>query len=176
MIRIGRAAPLVVATMLLLFFAGCGGKRTSALMPVNGCKPLAPYSTIHIAATDTSTTLITSNVRLNAAATLQGYVNEFNQQLKYKLEGTGRFATVSVGNDCGPQGIKLETKIIAVEQYDKRSKVIIRGSLGQCNTGQVLYRFEQDDRDSSLLRTAEIIASRIVEDMVNQMSCETPTT
>ena len=49
--------------------------------------------------------------------------------------------------------------------------LIIRGSIQQCNTGEVLFRFEQDDTDVTVLRNAEIIAGRIVGDSDDQMIC-----
>ena len=49
--------------------------------------------------------------------------------------------------------------------------MIIRGSILQCNTGEVLSRLEQDDTDATLLRTAEIIADRIVDYIYDQMIC-----
>jgi hypothetical protein len=141
-------------------------------MPVSGCKSLSSYSVVNLTPFDTSTTIVSAAMRDNVSGSLRGYVQEINDQLRTKLEATKKFSRVTDGAECGGQSLRIEGKIVALEQDRSKLRVLIRGNILQCSTGEVLYRFEQDDTDSALLRTAEIIADRLVVDIANQMTCE----
>jgi hypothetical protein len=166
---------VLLVAVSFLFIMGCASNRTS-LTPVNGCKPLSSFSAVNLAPFDTSTTIVTNVISKDSmVSSLTGYVHEINDQLKSKLEATRRFNKISNGSECGSQVLKIEGKIMALEQDRNKIHVIIRGSIQQCNTGEILYKFEQDDTDSALFRTAEIIADKIAVDITNQMTCEAGT-
>ena len=60
---------------------------------------------------------------------------------------------------------------MALEQDRNKMHLIIRGSIQQCNTGEVLSGFKQDDTSDILRRNAELIAGRIVGVIADQMIC-----
>ena len=88
-----------------------------------------------------------------------------------KQEAVKKISKISDAGEYSGQAMKRESRIVALEQDRNKMNLIIRGSIQQCKTGEVLSRFEQDDTDVTVLRNAEIIAGRIVGDIDDQMIC-----
>lgn len=157
-----------IATVLFLGTA-CANKYlkpTSAM-----CQPLSNFKKIVISPVSSEKAFVEEE---RYKVLPSEFAIATTEQLKIQIEDSQIFGEVIQSPDCVDDAIKIDSRIFSLIHH-RGFHVGIRGQLIDCNTGQRLYVFENDDEnDSESIKIPRQIAKNLTEGIRAKLICVKP--
>ncbi len=151
----------------------CGGCTDKYLKPTSICKPLSAYDTIVIAPFDGDSSFVEE---LQYGHLPKEIARATTERLKDTIEDNHIFRSVIQSSDCVDHAIKIDGKIYSLTHYRRSFHVGIRGQITDCQNGERLYIFDNDDeQDSEIVKLPGQIAGKLVAGIKAKLICEKDT-
>ncbi|HEX9021057.1 MAG TPA: hypothetical protein VF903_07335 [Nitrospirota bacterium] len=157
------------AAVLFLCF-GCVGSYNSYLKPTAGCQPLSAFDTIIIAPFNGDAALVEEEKYEHLPREVARAASE---QLKINIEEDHLFKKVLQSSNCADHAVKIDGSIYSLIHSRRTFHLGVRGQVVNCQTGESLYRFDNDDeQDSDIVILPRQIAEKISEGIRAKLKCE----
>jgi hypothetical protein len=152
--------------LIALFFSGCA----TFLKPTTKCQPLSSFNTVIISPVTSDETIVEEKKysqlppQIAALATIL---------LKEKIEDSRMFKNIIQSSECAAGAIKIDTKISSFI-HRRGFHATIRGSIVDCQTNEVIYRFQDVESESNSFKISSEIAQVITKGISKYYQCTQP--
>jgi len=154
--------------MLFLSY-GC---TNTYLKPTSTCQPLSAFNTLVISPFTGDKAFVEEEQYRSFPHDI---VIAITEQLKDQMEDSHMFNKVIQSSDCSDRAIKIDGKIYSLIHHRRSFHIGIRGQLINCQTGESLYKFDNDDeQDSEIIKLPGQIAGKLINGIKAKLICEQP--
>lgn len=149
--------------MVLVMFLGTGCPHRNTV-----CAPPAVFSTLVILPFDGSSTYVEE---AKYERLPRGIATETTTQLMEQLEDSKMFNKIIKSAKCSGKAVKIEGKITRLTHSKGKFTVQARGKFTNCQTNEIIAKYENSNRDSNSENLSSKIAEEVAEDFKKTM-CE----
>jgi len=155
--------------VMLFLSSGCNNSLNhSYLKPTTVCKPLSAFDILVISPLTGDSVFVEETQYKGIPKDL---ANATNERLKEYFEENRMFAKTIISTDCADKAIKIDCKLNNLSHRSGRFHTVISGKIINCQTGETLYRFENDEADSQSFRLPDEILKNLSRGIRAKMDC-----
>ena len=156
--------------MVVLFLGiGC---TNMYLRPTSTCQPLSAFDTLVIAPFNGDSAFVEEGQYRGLPHDIAVATTD---RLKDQIEISHIFSKVIQSSDCADRAIKIDGKIYSLIHNRRSFHVGIRGQIINCQTGESLYKFDNDDEsDSESFKLPSQIAEKLTDGIKAKLICVKP--
>jgi hypothetical protein len=170
--RLKRGGPmnknLLICIIGLLFFSvGCMSTNTY-LQPTSACKPLSAFDTLVISPFNGDAAFVEEDRYRGIPHDIAVATTD---ELKDLAEDGHLFRKVIQSSDCPKHAVKIDGKIYSLIHH-RGFHAGVRGQIINCQTGETLYKFNNDDeQDSDSYKLPRQIAEKLTDGIKAKLTC-----
>ena len=159
-----------ISICIVTIFLLCGGCTNRYLKPTSICQPLSTFDTIVIAPINSDSAFVEEEQYRQLPHNIALAITD---NLKDQLEDNHIFSKVIQSSDCVDHAIKIDGKIYSLIHHRRSFHVGIRGQIINCQNGESLYKFDNnDEQDSESVKLPSQIAGKLVAGIKAKLTCE----
>jgi len=157
---------ICIGLVVLLLNNGC---INTYLRPTTTCKPLSTFDTLVISPFNGDAAFVEEDRYKGIPHDIAVATTE---ELKDQVENSHMFRKVIQSSECVKHAVKIDGKIYSLIHH-RGFHAGIRGQLINCETGESLYKFNNDDeQDSESYKLPSQIAEKLTEGMRAKLKCD----
>jgi hypothetical protein len=160
---------LLICSMVMLFLSiGC---TNTYLKPTSTCQPLSAFDTLVISPFNGDAAFVEEGQYRGLPHDIAVATTE---RLKDQIENSHMFRKVIQSSDCADRAIKIDGKIYSLINH-RGFHAGVRGQIINCQTGESLYKFDNDDEsDSESFKLPIQIAEKLTDGIKAKLICVKP--
>jgi hypothetical protein len=162
---------VLISIIIALFFSiGCVSYNTY-LKPTSTCQPLSAFNTLVISPFNGDAAFVEED---QYRAIPHDIAVATTDELKELVENSHLFSKVILSSDCPKHAIKIEGKIYRLIHH-RGFHAGVRGQIVNCQTGESLYKFDNDDeQDEDSYKLPGQIAEKLTDGIKAKLTCGKP--
>ncbi len=130
-------------------------------------KPLSKYGTVVIIPFNANNAIVEEDKYASLPKTIAARATE---HLKENLLEKKSFNKITIADSCTGRAIKVESKIHSLIHHKGKFEVTVKGIIADCSTGESLYEFEVEEKDSDSARLPGNAASKLADGILQKLN------